>query len=157
MSENLHIVYPAIACYNASMGKLKAISNTFSSLTGISGRHNRALQETAGFLNEIQRFFTSYNLPEESPGYKSLIENIGYAKFDLTNLAYRIRPLIKTAGDIRGVKASPLMENILNQLEDFRRALMDPSLRRAQLKKIIGDLHESVTDLQTKLAEIEYK
>ena len=139
------------------MGKIKAISDTFSSLTGISGRHNRALQETADFLKEIQRFYASYNLTEESPSFKSLMEKIGYAKFDLTNLTYHIRPLIKTAGDIRGVKASPLMENILNQLEDFRRALMNPAMRRAQLKKIIADLHESVTALQDKLAEIEYK
>ena len=102
------------------MGKLKAISDTFSSLTGISGRHNRALQETADFLNEIQRFFTSYNLPEESPGFKSLMENIGYAKFDLTNLTYHIRPLIKTAGDIRGIKASPLMENIMASKKIFQ-------------------------------------
>ena len=139
------------------MGKIKAISDTFSSLTGRSGRHNRALQETADFLAEIQRFFAGYNLPEEIPSFTSLLEKIGYAKFDLTNLTYHIRPLLKTAEDIKGVKASPLMENILNQLEDFRRALMNPALRKTQLRKIVAELHESVTDLQAKLAEIEYK
>ncbi len=139
------------------MDKLKAISNTFNSLTGRSGRHNRALRDTTELLAEIQRFYSNYNLPAESPNFKSLLGKIGYAKFDLTNLTYHIRPMVKTAKDIAGIKVSPIMEQILNELEDFRRALINPALRKANLRRVISELHESVSSLQNKLSEIEYK
>lgn len=143
--------------YNASMGKLKGLSDRFNSLTGISGRHNRALHDTNEFLGKIQDFYSNYNLPEESPDFKSLLEKIGYAKLDLTNLAYNLRPIIKTVKDIKGVQISQVMEEILNRLEDFRRALTDPVLRKAELQEVISELHESVTGLQQKLSELEYK
>ena len=139
------------------MEKLKALSNTFNSLTGISGRHNRALRDTTEILTEIQGFYSNYNLQEESPNFKSLLQKIGYAKFDLTNLSYHLRPMIKTAKDIKGVKISQIIDEIANQLEDFRRALMNPALRKSQLKKVVSDLHESLTSLQDKLSETEYK
>lgn len=139
------------------MGKLKALSNTFNSLTGISGRHNRALRDTTEFLAGIQGFISNYALGEGSPSFKSLLEKIGYAKLDLTNLAYHLRPMIKPAKDIKGVQVSQMMEEILNELENFRRALTDPALRKSQLQKIISELNESVTGLQEKLSEIEYK
>ena len=139
------------------MEKLKALSNTFNSLTGISGRHNRALRDTKEILTEIQGFYSNYNLQEESPNFKSLLTNVGYAKFDLTNLSYHIRPMIKTAKDIKGVKISQIIDEISNQLEDFRRALMNPALRKSQLKKVVSELYESLTNLQDKLSETEYK
>ena len=139
------------------MDKLKTISNTFNSLTGRSGRHNRALRDTTGLLAEIQGFYSNYNLQEKSADLKSLSENIGYAKFDLTNLTHHIRPMIKTSKDITGVKVSPIIEEILNQLEDFRRALINPALRKSHLQKVTSELHESVTSLQDKLSETEYK
>ena len=139
------------------MGKLKVISKTFNSLTGISGRHNRALRDITGFLTEIQGFISNYNLPEEGPNFKSLLGKIGYAKFDLTNLSYHLRPMAKTAKVIKGVKASPIIEEISNELEDFRRALMNPALRKSQLKITIAELLESVNNLQAKLSETEYR
>lgn len=139
------------------MGKLKALSDRFNSLTGISGRHNRALHDTNEFLAKIQDFYSNYNLPAESPNFKSLLEKIGYAKLDLTNLTYHLRPVIKTAGDIKGVQISQIMAEILSRLEDFRRALTDPALRKSQLQEVISELHESVTSLQQKLSELEYK
>ena len=108
-------------------------------------------------LDEIQGFYLNFKLQGEGTDLESLIENIGYAKFDLTNLTYHIRPIVETAKDIIGVKASPTMKQILNQIEDFRRALMDPALRRTQLRRVISELQESVADLQHKLSEIEYK
>jgi hypothetical protein len=139
------------------VGKLKALSNTFNSLTGISGRHNRALHDTNEFLAKIQDFYSNYNLPEESPDFKSLLEKIGYAKLDLTNLAHHLRPIVKTVKDIKGVQSSQIMEEVLSRLEEFRRALTDPDLRKAQLEEVISELHESVTNLQQKLSELEYK
>jgi hypothetical protein len=137
--------------------KLKAFSKTFNSLTGISGRHNRGLRDITGFLTEIKGFISNYNLQEESPNFKSLLGKIGYAKFDLTNLSYHLRPMVKTAKVIKGVKTSPIIEEISNELEDFRRALMNPALRKSQLKITIAELLESVNNLQAKLSETEYR
>lgn len=139
------------------MSKLKVISNTFNSLTGRSGRHNRALRDIKDLLAEIQRFCSNYNLLEESSNFKSLLENIGNAKFDLTNLIYHVRLMINTSRGVKGVKISPIIEVILNELEDSRRALMNPTLRKTHLQKAISELRESVTNLQDKLSEIEYK
>jgi len=137
--------------------KLKALSNTFNSLTGRGGRHNRALRDTTDLLTEIQGFYSNYNLQEETPKFKSLLENVGYAKFAQTNLSYNTRPMIKKAKDIKGVNISPIIDGISNQLEDFRRALMNPALRKSQLKKVISELLESAHNLQDKLSETEYK
>ena len=139
------------------MSKLKVLSNTFNSLIGRSGRHNKALRDITDLLAEIQRFYSIYNLQEESPKFESLLANIGDAKFDLTNLAYHTRPMIKTSKDIKGEKISPIIDEILNELEDLRRALMDPALRKTHLRKAISELHKSVTNLRDKLSETEYK
>lgn len=139
------------------MSKLKVLSKTFNSLIGRSGRHNKALRDITDLLAEIQRFYSIYNLQEESPKFESLLANIGYAKLDLTNLAYHTRPTIKTSKDIKGEKLSPIIDEILNELEDLRRALMDPALRKTHLRKAISELHKSVNNLRDKLSEIEYK
>lgn len=139
------------------MGKLKVLSNTFNSLTGRSGRHNRALRDITDLLAEIQRFYSIYHLEEESSKFESLLANIGYAKLDLTNLAYHTRPMIKTSKDIKGEKISPIIDEISNELEDLRRALMDPALRKTHLRKAISELHKSVANLQDKLSKIEYQ
>jgi len=139
------------------VGKLKVLSNTFNSLTGRSARHNRALRDITDLLAEIQRFYSIYNLQEGSPKFESLLAKIGYAKFDLTNLAYHTRPMIKTSKDIKGEKISPIIDEISNELEDLRRALMNPALRKTHLRKAISELHKSVTNLQDKLSKIEYQ
>lgn len=139
------------------MSKLKVLSNTFNSLTGRSARHNRALRGITDLLGEIQRFYSIYNLQEESSRFDSLLANIGYAKLDLTNLAYHTRPMIKTSKDIKGEKVSPIIGEILNELEDLRRALIDPALRKTHLRKAISELNKSVTNLRDTLSEVEYK
>ena len=139
------------------MSKLKVLSDTFNSLIGRSGRHNKALRDITDLLAEIQRFYSIYNLQEESSKFESLLSKIGDAKFDLTNLAYHTRPMIKSSKDIKGEKFSPIIDEILSELENLRRALMNPALRKTHLRKTVSELHKSVTNLRDKLSEIEYK
>ena len=126
-------------------------------MIGRSGRHNKALRDITDLLAEIQRFYSIYNLREESSKFESLLAKIGDAKFDLTNLAYHTRPMIKSSKDIKGEKFSPIIDEILSELENFRRALMNPALRKTHLRKEVSELHKSVTNLRDKLSGIEYK
>ncbi len=139
------------------MSKLKILSNTFNYWTGRSAKHNRALRDITDLLAEIQRFYSIYDLQEESSKFESLLANIGNAKFDLTNLAYHTRPMIKTSKDIKGENISSIIDEILKELEDLRRALMNPALRKTLLRKTMSEFRKSVTNLRDKLSKIEYK
>ena len=139
------------------MSKLKVLSDTFNSLTGRSRRHNEALRDITELSAAIQRFYSIYNLQEKSSKFESLLAKIGDAKFDLTNLAYHTRLMIKSSKDIKGETISPIIDEILNELENFRRALMNPALRNTHLRKAVSELHNSMTNLRDKLSGIEYK
>ena len=65
--------------------------------------------------------------------------------------------MIKSSKDIKGETISPIIDEILNELENFRRALMNPALRNTHLRKAVSELHNSMTNLRDKLSGIEYK
>lgn len=139
------------------MGRLKGLLDTFNSLTGRSWRHNKALRDIAEWSATIQEFFTEYNLQEEGSNFDSILENIGEVKFDLTTITFRARGIIKTAQNIKGVNISPLINEIIDELEDVRRALINPALGRTILIKVIPELRNSFKKLQDAISEIEYK
>lgn len=139
------------------MGRLKGLLDTFNSLTGRSWRHDKALRDITEWSATIQEFFTEYNLQEEDSNLDSILENIGEVKFDLTTIAFRTRGIIKTAQNIKGVNFSPLISEIINELGDIRRALINPSLGHTILIKVIPELRNSFKKLQDAISEIEYK
>lgn len=139
------------------MGGLKGLLDTCNALTGISGRHNKALREVTEWLATIQEFFKEYNLQEEGPRLDSVLENIGKVKFELTNIKYKAGGITKIASNIKGTKISPLISEIIDELEDFRRALINPALGYTILVKVIPELHNSFKNLQDAISEIEYK
>ncbi|MFQ5996343.1 MAG: hypothetical protein ACE5KP_01790 [Dehalococcoidales bacterium] len=126
-------------------------------MTGRSRRHNRAIRDVTDWAGTIQEFFARYNLQEGSTNFDSILENIGEAKFDLTTITYRTREVIKTAKNIKGTSISPLIEEILHKLEDIRRALINPALSSAVIRRLIPELYESFAKLQDAISEIEYK
>jgi len=156
-SKWVSIVYPIIGCYNASVGKLIVFLDTLNSLTGINRRHNRALRDVTDWSATMQDFFSRYNLQEGSTNFDSIFENIGEAKFDLTTITYRTRDIIKTAKNIKGTRISPLIEEILHDLEDIRRALINPALGNEIINRLIPELLESFRKLQDAISDIEYK
>ena len=139
------------------MGKLTVLLDTFNSLTGRRGRHNRALRDVTDWSAAIQEFLSRYNLQEGSSNFDSIFENIGEAKFDLTTITYRTREIIKTAKNVKGTRISPLIEEILGDLEDTRRALINPALASAILSKNIPKVCESFKKLQDAISDIAYK
>ena len=139
------------------MGKLTGFRDTLNSLTGINRRHNRALRDVTDWSATLQEFLSRYNLPEGSTNFDSIFENIGEVKIDLTTITYRTRDIIKTAKNLKGAMISPLIEEILRELEDIRRALINPDLGRAIINRLIPELHESFRKLRDAISEIEYK
>jgi len=139
------------------VGGLKGLLDTCSALTGRSGRHNKALRDVTEWLETIQKFTTEYNLQKEDPNLDSVLDNIGKAKFELTNIKYRAGGIIKTAPNIKGLKASPLINEIIDELDDFRRALINPSLGHTVLVRVIPELRNSLKNIQDAMSKIEYK
>ena len=139
------------------MGKLTVLWDTFNSLTGRRKRHNRALRDVTDWSAAIQEFLSRYNLQEGSSNFDSIFENIGEAKFDLTTITYRTREIVKTAKNVKGTRISPLIKEILDDLEDTRRALINPALASAILSKDIPKVYESLKKLQDAISDIEYK
>ena len=139
------------------MGKLTAFFNTVNSFTGRNSRHNRALRDVTDWAGTIQEFLATYNLQEGSINFDSILENIGKAKFDLTTITYRTREIIKTAKNVKGTSIPPLIEEILHNLEDIRRALINPALGSAVIRRLIPELCESFGKLQYAISDIEYK
>ncbi|MFC1904120.1 hypothetical protein ACFLW9_04510, partial [Chloroflexota bacterium] len=126
----------------ATVSKLKTALDTFNSLTGRSGRHNRALRDVVDWSGTVQEFLARYSLQTGSTSYKSIFENMGEAKVDLTTIAHKARTVIKTAEDIRGKKFPPLIEEVLDDIDATKRALINPSAGRIVIKKIVPALQE---------------
>ena len=139
------------------MGGLKGLLDTYNSLTGRSGRHNNALRDVTEWLATIQEFLKEYDLQEEGSNLDSILENIGKVKFELTTTIYRSSGIIKTASNIKSLKISPLISEIVDELEDFRRALINPALGHTILIKVISELRNSFEKLRDAISQIEYK
>ena len=137
------------------MGKLRVLLDALNSLTGISARHNKALRDIKDWVITVQKFLTVYDL-YGSPNLDSLIENIGKAKFDLTAIAHKARPLINTAKNIKGEQMVSLIVDLTENVGNLRRTLINPSLQDVILKKDILSLLTSFEKLQDALSGTDY-
>ena len=134
---------------------MKAISGMFNALTGTSARHNKALREVKDWAGIVQKFLTRYDLSVESD-FSRLLGDVGDAKFDLTSIVYKSRPLVKTSRKIKGQDISPLVSGIHDSTEILRRVLIDPSLQSEKISQAVTNLCSSFEKLQGALAEIEF-
>jgi hypothetical protein len=139
------------------VGKLTRIVHTFNALTGISGRHDKALRDVSEWTARVQDILSQYNLLEEGSRFDQLLQKAGEAKIDLTSLTYNGHPMIKTAQAIRGTKVSPLVGEVVEGLEEVRRALINPSFSQQSLAREMPRLRESFQELQDTLSKIEYR
>ena len=139
------------------MGILESLLYTFNSLTGRSRRHNRALRDVTEWLSTIQELFTKYNLHEGGSNLDSILENRGRIQFELISITYKARGIIKIARNIKGVKVSPIVNEIIKELEDVRIALINTALSHPRLIKAIPELRDSSRKLEDAISEIEYK
>ena len=138
------------------MGILESLLYTFDSLTGRGRRHNKALRDVTEWSSTIQEFFTEYNLNEEDSKFDSILENTGKVQFELIAITHKARGIIKTAQNIKGVKVSLLVNKILDELDNARRALINPALSHPNLIKAITELRSSFRKLKDTISEIEH-
>ena len=139
------------------MGILESLLYTFNSLTGRSRRHNRALRDVTEWSSAIQKLFTEYNLDEEGSNLDSILKNREKIQFELIGITYKARGIIKIARNIKGVKVSPIVNEIIEELESVRTALINPALSHPRLIKAIPELRNSFRKLKDAISEIEYK
>lgn len=136
------------------MGILKCIARLWDLLTGKSAYHNWALRHVNDWAETVRKFLSEYQL-HSSSGADLLIENSRKANIDLIAMAYKGNSLIKTAAKIRGAPVSPLLVKVVDEIENTRRAVMNPSLRSSVLPEVVSRLQASFQKLQETLAAIE--
>ena len=139
------------------MGRLTGFVTAVNSFTGRSSRHNRALRDITDLAATIQDFLQRYHLQEESPDFQFLSENLGTAKVELTTITYHTRPLIKTARSIMGREVAPVLEEVSNDLEEVRRALINPVQGDINPGEALSKLHISFQELNKIISETEYR
>ena len=71
-----------------------------------------------------------------------------------TTITHRTRKTIKAAKNVKGTSILPLIEEILHNLEDIRRALINPALGSAVIMKLIPELCKSFGKLQDAISDI---
>ena len=136
------------------MNKLRTIFDTLNYLTGISRRHNRALRDIKDWAMTVQRFLTLYDLYGSS-NFDTLFKNIGEAKFDLTAIVHKARPLIRTAKNIKSPLVSPLLTELVTGVESLRRTLIINSLSDKELSEVMQNLLVPFEQLQDTLSAID--
>ena len=137
------------------MGKLESFLFTFNSLTGRSRRHNKSLREVTEWSSTIQEIMTEFKIHEEGFNLDTMLEDIGKLKLELIRITYRSSEIIKIARKVKGVNI--LVNEIIGQLEDFRRYLDYPDLNRSKLINTISEVQNSLFQLKDVISEIEYK
>jgi len=124
-------------------------------IAGVSTQHNRALRDVRDWAVTIREFLYVYNL-YGNYSLNSLSKNIGDMKFDLIAITYKGRPLIKAARKIKGKEISPLIVKLDDSLENFRRVLINPTLRSTKLNEAVLGLRMSFDELQDTLTDLDY-
>ena len=137
------------------MGKKESISSVLNLLSGATARHNKALREVSDWARTILKFLTTFDL-FDSNDVSLILENIGDAKFDLTSIAYKGRPMIDLSMKIKGYKIAPLVSEILDTVESLRRYLLNPELQSDRVNQGVINLRSSYEKLNGALAEIEF-
>ena len=134
---------------------MSSLKSRLNVLTGASTRHNKALREINDWTEAVQNVLTSYDLHGNS-GPDTLLSKSGQAKFDLTSLAYKGRPLIERAGRIKGPDISPLLHDVVDCVESLRRLMIHPSMQMERVNQGTVNLRSSYEKLHDALATIEY-
>jgi hypothetical protein len=138
----------------SKMSRLRIVVDILNSLTGRSARYNRALRDIRDWAATVQEFLKVYNLCGGAD-ISVLLKNSSRANFDLTALAYKGHLLRSAAMRISRAGLAPYLVKVVDNIENTRRALMNPTSRNARLPGIVQALCSSFKELKGKLAKIE--
>ncbi|MFC2047116.1 hypothetical protein ACFLTK_02420 [Chloroflexota bacterium] len=129
----------------------------FNSLTGKYRRHNIALHDITEWLSTIQELLKEYDLHEEDSNLGTMLENVGKVRLELIRITYRARGITQIARKVKNVKVLPLVNEIIDELEDFGRELINLDFNQSELIKTIPRIRNSLLELKDVISEIEYK
>ena len=135
---------------------MNKIGSMFNRLTGAAARHNRALGEVDEWHAKVEKFLGTYGLLKGKAALGNLLENCGDAKFDLTGIAYSGRGMATKARDIKDKNIAPLVAGIVDNVENIRRYLMNPSLQMEILTKAVSELRASYKKLHGIISKTTY-
>lgn len=139
------------------MGRLTGFVAAVNLFTGRSSRHNRALRDITDFTATIQDFLQRYRLQDESPDFRFESEDLGTVKVELTTITYHLHPLIRTAKSIMGREVAPVLQEVHNDLEEVRRALINPLRGNTNPGEALAKLRISFQELTNIISETEYR
>ncbi len=139
------------------MDKLKGLLNTFINwFTMKNARHNRALRDLLYLSKSIEDFFARYRL-QQDPNLKIIFENMGQIRIDATEIAYQTRIRIRRSNLIQGKHLTPLVEEVHNNLEAFKRLLFTRTSSNKVLTQCVSQLDVALENLLAAISDIEYK
>ena len=122
-----------------------------------NARHNRALRDLLNLQRSIEDFLTKYDLQETRSDFRSVFENVGQARIDATEITYLVGAKTRITKYIESKNLSPLLEEVHNDLEQFKRGLFTRTLGSDVLGKRLLKLHESFENLLAAISHIEHK
>jgi len=133
---------------------LKFLVGLWDLLTGRRAYHNWALRNVNDWSDTVKKFLSGYRLDGVS-GTDYLVEHLSTVNVDLISMAYKGNSLVKPAEKIKGGQVSPLLIKVVDEIENTRRALMNPALRSTTLPSVVSRLRVSFDKLREKLSTIE--
>ena len=136
------------------LSRLRIVLDFLNWLTGKNARHNRALRDVRDWADTVQKFLSDYQL-RGGPDPGILTDNISQANFDLIAMSHKGNNLAAAATRISHARISPLLIQVIGEIENTRRALMNPTYRTTTLPEVVSRLCVSFEKLREKLSTIE--
>ena len=122
-----------------------------------NARHNRALRDLLNLQRYIEDFLVKYDLKKDKVDLRSVFENMGQARIDTTEIAHLVGTKTRINKYIESKNLRPILEEVHNDLEDFKRGLFTRTLGSDVLDKRLVKLHESFDNFLAAISHIEYK
>jgi hypothetical protein len=120
-------------------------------------KHNRALRDILDLQRSIEEFLTKYHLQEKGTDFRLVLENIGQARIDITEIAHLAGKTVGTAKNVQGKHLGPLLEQVSSDLEDLKRGLFTKTVRGSSLAEWLTRLPNSLENLLGAVSVVEYK
>lgn len=136
------------------LNRLRIIPDILNWLTGKSARHNRALRDIRDWADTVEKFIADYKL-RDSMDAGILAGNVSQANFDLIALSHKGNNLAAAANRISQPEISPLLIQVIGEIENTRRALMNPTFRTTTLPGVVSRLCVSFEKFQDRLSKID--
>jgi len=140
------------------MGKLARLVDTIGNWpTKKNERHNRALYAIDSFAGDIDKFLTRYRLQEHTTDFRLIFESIAVTRLDLIGLKVKSLKIARITKDIRGKDLSPLLNEVRNNLEEFRNVLSSSTINSKVVVNCVDELCDSRNKLLEARSVIKYK